>query len=116
MTGRHANRPEFPTPPVPGPPVVVPPSGPTSGLAAEWPLLAVATVCGAGLIVVLSDHFRRGTVMFAGGLFLAAGLRAVLPPNVVGLLAVRGRVIDILTLLALALGVLLTALLVPPPS
>ncbi|HEX3613458.1 MAG TPA: DUF3017 domain-containing protein [Sporichthyaceae bacterium] len=118
MTGRHANRAEIPTPPVPGPPVAVPPrpAGEASSLAAEWPLLAVATVCGAGLIVVLSDHFRRGTVMFAGGLFLAAGLRAVLPAPVVGLLAVRGRVVDILTLLALALGVLLTALLVPPPS
>jgi hypothetical protein len=86
------------------------------GVVAEWPLLAVGTVCGAGLIVVLSDHFRRGTVLFAGGLFLAAGLRVVLPPPAVGLLAVRGRIVDVLTLGALAVGVLLTALLVPPPS
>jgi hypothetical protein len=85
-------------------------------LVGEWPLLAVGTVCSAGLIVVLSNHFRRGTVLFAGGLFLAAGLRAVLPPAAVGLLAVRGRILDVLTLGALGAGVLLTALLVPPPS
>jgi hypothetical protein len=102
------------------PPPVAPPEPRNSsglpGLVAEWPLLAVWTVCGAGLIVVLSHHFRRGTVLFAGGLFLAAGLRAVLPPAAVGLLAVRGRIVDVLTLSALALGVLFTALIVPPPS
>src|ERR1700743_1484292 len=111
--GRHANRPEIPLPPA-APPAVVPPdprgpSGGLPGLAAEWPLLAVGTVCGAGLIVVLSDHFRRGTVLFAGGLFLAAGGRGVLPPAAVGLLAVRGRIADVLALGALGLGVLFTA-------
>jgi len=73
-------------------------------------------LCLAGLGVVLSNHFRRGTVLFAGGLFLAAGLRAVLPAPEAGLLVVRGRMLDVLTLGLLATGVLLTALLVPPPS
>ncbi len=121
MSGRHANRPEVPPPGEVGPRPAVPAdpresSGGLPGLVAEWPLLAVGTVCGAGLIVVLSHHFRRGTVLFAGGLFLAAGLRAVLPPTAAGLLAVRGRIVDVLTLSALALGVLFTALVVPPPS
>ena len=85
-------------------------------LSAEWPLVCVLAVCTAGVLVVLSEHFRRGTVLFAGGLVLAAGLRALLPADSAGLLVVRGRVVDVITLTALGLGVLLAALVVPPPS
>ena len=85
-------------------------------VAAEWPLVSVLAVCTAGVLVVLSEHFRRGTVLFAGGLVLAAGLRALLPSESAGLLVVRGRVVDVITLTALGLGVLLAALVVPPPS
>ncbi|MGQ0630828.1 MAG: DUF3017 domain-containing protein [Sporichthyaceae bacterium] len=85
-------------------------------LVADWPILAVLAVCIAGVLVVLSEHFRRGTVLFAGGLVLAAGLRLLLPTKAAGLLAVRGRVVDVITLVALGLGVLLAALVVPPPS
>ncbi len=85
-------------------------------VAAEWPLVAVLAVCTAGVLVVLSEHFRRGTVLFAGALVLAAGLRALLPTESAGLLVVRGRVIDVITLAALGFGVLLAALVVPPPS
>ena len=112
MTGRHG-RPEAPeVAPVPAR------RRATVGelLIGEWPLLAVLGVCLAGVIVVLDNHFRRGTVLFAGGLVLAAGLRLVLPTEEVGSLAVRSRVTDVLTLGALGLGVLLTALVVPPPS
>jgi hypothetical protein len=85
-------------------------------VVAEWPLASVLLVCTAGVVVVLSEHFRRGTVLFAGGLVLAAGLRALLPSESAGLLVVRGRLIDVITLTALGLGVLLAALVVPPPS
>jgi hypothetical protein len=85
-------------------------------VVAEWPLASVLLVCTAGVLVVLSEHFRRGTVLFAGGLVLAAGLRALLPSESAGLLVVRGRLIDVITLTALGLGVLLAALVVPPPS
>jgi hypothetical protein len=88
----------------------------TEVLIGEWPLLAVLGVCLAGLIVVLDNHFRRGTVLFAGGLVLAAGLRLVLPTPEAGSLVVRSRFTDVLTLGALGLGVLLTALVVPAPS
>ena len=85
-------------------------------MSAEWPLVCVLAVCTAGVLVVLSEHFRRGTVLFAGGLVLAAGLRALLPADSAGLLVVRGRLVDVVTLTALGLGVLLAALVVPPPS
>lgn len=85
-------------------------------VASEWPLVTVLAVCAAGVLVVLSEHFRRGTVLFAGGLVLAAGLRALLPSESAGLLVVRGRLVDVITLTALGLGVLLAALVVPPPA
>lgn len=85
-------------------------------VAFQWPLALVLAVCVAGLLVVLSNHFRRGTVLFAGGLVLAAALRLVLPAPAAGLLVVRNRILDVLMLGALGLGVLLTALVVPPPS
>jgi hypothetical protein len=89
---------------------------PPAGLLTEWPLVAVASVCLTGFAVVLSNHFRRGTVLFAGGLLLAAALRTVLPESAAGLLVVRSRVLDVLTLAVLGLAVLLTALVVPPPA
>jgi DUF3017 family protein len=127
VTGRHADRGES-GPPAPqpgaagagtGPPAVARPGRPELpgvGVLGEWPLVAVTSVCLTGLAVVLSNHFRRGTVLFAGGLFLAATLRAVLPQPAAGLLVVRSRVVDVLTLGVLAVSVVLTAVLVPPPS
>jgi Protein of unknown function (DUF3017) len=110
VSGRHG-RPEAPDEaPVPRRPVA------TELLIGEWPLVAVLCVCVAGLVVVLDNHFRRGTVLFAGGLVLAAGLRLVLPTPEAGSLAVRSRLTDVLTLGALGLGVLLTALVVPSPT
>jgi hypothetical protein len=110
MTGRHG-RPEEAEAPVPARRQVI-----RDVLVGEWPLAAVLVVCLAGLIVVLDNHFRRGTVLFAGGLVLAAGLRLVLPTPEVGSLAVRSRFTDVITLGVLGLGVLLTALVVPPPT
>jgi hypothetical protein len=125
MTGRHGGRGGARTDPVevgvrgevplPRPPAI-PSEAPSVGPPGEWPLVAVVSVCLTGLAVVLSDHFRRGTVLIAGGLLLAAGLRAVLRPSAAGLLVVRSRALDVLTLGVLGVGVLLSALLVPPPS
>ena len=114
MSGRHG-RPEGEVPEAPPAPARRW-SAVRELLVGEWPLLAVLGVCLAGLIVVLDNHFRRGTVLFAGGLVLAAGLRLVLPTPEAGSLAVRSRFTDVLTLGALGLGVLLTALVVPPPT
>lgn len=91
-----------------------PPRG--RGVLGEWPLAAVLAVCAAAIVVVLSHHFRRGTVLFAGGLAMAAGLRLLLPDSAAGLLAVRSRTLDVITLGVLGLGVLLAALVVPPPA
>ena len=82
----------------------------------EWPLVLVLTVAATGLWIVADDHFRRGTVVFALGVCLAALLRAVLPNGSAGLLQVRSRLVDVLTLAALGGATLVAALIVPPPS
>ena len=82
----------------------------------EWPLAFVLLTIGAGLAVVADNHFKRGTVLFAAGVCLAAFLRAVLPNSRTGLLAVRSRGLDVLTLMALGSTTVLVAVLVPPPT
>ena len=88
----------------------------TRGVWHEWPLIVVLAVLGTALWIVAADHFRRGTVLFALGVCLAAALRAVLPNGSVGLLRVRSRVVDVLTLAVIGGGTLVAALIVPPPS
>ena len=68
------------------------------------------------LIVVADDHFRRGSVLFAGFVVLAFFLRLFLPERDAGWLAVRGKGIDLLCLGFLGIGLSVFALIVPPPS
>jgi hypothetical protein len=70
-------------------------------------------VVAAALIVVVVDDFRSGTVLFAGGVLLAAVFRLVFPSRIVGLLVLRSRAMDVLTLSTLGAAALVLALVVP---
>ena len=76
------------------------------------PPLAAWWIVGAGVLAamffVLTDQMLRATTAFGGTLALAAVLRLTLPPDRVGGIAVRGRWVDAITLLVLAVGVLLS--------
>jgi hypothetical protein len=86
-------------------------------LARQWPFLLVCAGVAAGLSVVVGlDRFRRGTLVVAAAVLLGAWLRALLPADRVGLLRVRGRMVDVATLLVLGIGLSVVALVVPPPS
>lgn len=82
----------------------------------QWPFLIALGIIVAGIVVVADDHFKRGTVIIAGGVCVAAFLRMVLPNGRAGLLRVRSRLLDVLTLALLGAGTLIAALIVPPPS
>ena len=82
----------------------------------EWPITLILLGVAVSLLVVALNHFRRGTVLLALFVLLAAALRLVLPAREAGLLAVRSRLIDVLTLGSLGAGLLFFALIVPPPS
>ena len=79
-------------------------------LRTHWPLLAVLGIALVGLERVVTEHWREGSAAFAVAMLLAAGLRLALPPDRVGLLAVRGRHADALVYGAFGLAVLLLAL------
>ncbi len=82
----------------------------------EWPLLAVLATAITGLGIVASDHFKRGTFVFGAALLLGAALRALLSDEQAGLLKVRGRTVDLLTLGFFAVATITLSLVVPPPS
>jgi hypothetical protein len=70
-----------------------------SDLRARLPLHAgltlVLLVVVVGLVRVATQHWRQGALLIGAGLLVAALLRAVLPDDRIGLLAVRSRVIDV---------------------
>jgi hypothetical protein len=88
----------------------------SGGPPLQWPLMTVLTGLLVSLIIVADDHFRRGSVLFAGFVVGAFLLRLVLPERDAGWLAVRSRGIDLLCLGFLGIGLTVFALIVPPPS
>jgi hypothetical protein len=58
---------------------------------------------------ILQYHWRQGAVIVGGALLVAAVFRALLPDVRAGLLAVRGRPVDVVTYAALGAVVLFLA-------
>lgn len=82
----------------------------------EWPSVLVLGGMAASLAIVATDHFRRGSVLFAGCAILAFFLRLILSDRDAGWLAVRSRGIDLAVLAVLGVSLALFALIVPSPS
>jgi hypothetical protein len=85
-------------------------SEPRPGSVVPW-------LVGAGLVVAVASGvvlgFRAPGLLLAVLLSACAVARLVLPLRMVGLLAVRSRIVDVVTLSALAVGVALLALTAP---
>ena len=79
-------------------------------LPAEAPAVVVLAIAAVGLLRVAPANWREGAVLLGGSLLVGAVLRAVLPPERAGLLAIRSRVIDVLSYSGLGLAVVLLAL------
>jgi hypothetical protein len=67
-----------------------------SRLPVYAPMTFVLLIAGAGMLRVLTQHWREGAVLLGGALVVAAALRLLLPTDRVGLLAIRSRPIDVL--------------------
>ncbi|OIV36697.1 hypothetical protein BIV57_15055 [Mangrovactinospora gilvigrisea] len=93
--------------------------GPTP-VTREWPIVAVllGVVVGLGLVATssaangLTGQARAGMIVIGASIAAGAVLRAVLPD--VGLLAVRSRFTDVLTLGVVGFAVLFLALILLP--
>jgi hypothetical protein len=103
--------------PVPGPPTPPPPRSAARAQARpvvpRWlsrlPYTFVLCGVGAGLVVVATNHFRRGSMLIAAAVFIGALARLVLPPGQVGMLAVRRKWLDVLLMTTAAVGITLVA-------
>jgi Protein of unknown function (DUF3017) len=67
-----------------------------SRIPSALPAALVAAVAVVGMALVVTQYWRRGAVLLGVALLVAAVLRMVIPPDRVGLLAIRSRVIDVL--------------------
>jgi hypothetical protein len=86
---------------------------------AHLPYLVVLVVSAAGLAWMWHggpQRTRAGTLAVSGALLVAALARLVLPEARAGMLASRGRFMDVVTLAALAIGLLAVGLVLPTPS
>jgi len=76
----------------------------------QLPFAAVLLVVAVAALRIFQYHWREGAALIGAALLLAAVLRAVLPTARAGLLAIRGKVVDIVTYTGLAAAVLYVAL------
>lgn len=79
-----------------------------------WPLLVVLAVMAVALVFLGLGRWRSGSLIIAGATGLAALFRMVLPARVAGLLVVRRRWIDVVSVLFVAVGIAVLAMIVPP--
>lgn len=77
------------------------------------PLLAAVGLLLAGLATVVLAGWRPGLVLIAVAVLGAAAGRALLPPQRVGLLAVRSRGLDASLLAAVGLAALVLTVTLP---
>ena len=71
---------------------------------AQWPIIVVLAGVGIAMLLIALDYFRRGSIVLSASVLIAAFLRLLLPESEAGLLAVRSRRIDVITLLVLGVG------------
>jgi hypothetical protein len=83
---------------------------------AQWPITIVFIGIGISLILIATDHFRRGSLGLAASVLLAAFLRLFLPNSDAGMLEVRSKRIDVAVLGALGVILTIFALWVPAPN
>ena len=83
---------------------------------AEWPITLVLTGVAIAMIMIALDYFRRGSIVLSASVLLAAFLRLLLPDADAGMLVVRSRKVDVLTLAVLGIGLTIFTFWVPAPS
>ncbi|MEO8107976.1 MAG: DUF3017 domain-containing protein [Actinomycetes bacterium] len=80
----------------------------------QWPLALVLLGLVIGLVVLSFYDFRAGSIALGVAIIFGGALRAVLPRERAGLLAIRGRPIDLLTMFGLGIALTTVGVLIPP--
>lgn len=80
----------------------------------QWPILLVGLFLVAAFALVAAGYWRRGALVMAIGVAVAAGLRLTLPDDRAGLLAVRTKTVDFLTTASVSAAMLYIAWTIDP--
>lgn len=80
----------------------------------QWPILLVGLIFAAAFGLVIAGYWRRGALVMAIGVGVAAGLRLALPDERAGLLVVRTRAIDFATTASVSAAMLYIAWTIDP--
>jgi hypothetical protein len=80
----------------------------------QWPILMPFVIFIAAFGLVIAGYWRRGALVLAIGVGVAAALRLALPDDRAGLLAVRSRMIDFLTTASVSAAMLYVAWTIDP--
>jgi len=81
------------------------------GVLRELPLALIIGGVALGLVIIGLHHFRWGNLLIAGSLLAGAFFRLVLPTRRAGLLAVRSRFTDVVTMSAMGGSLMILALI-----
>jgi hypothetical protein len=85
------------------------PQGWLGAARTHLPFALVLLVAAVGIFRMVLYHWRQGAALVGGALVLAAVFRALLPDRRAGLLAVRGRPVDVLSYVGLGAFMLFVA-------
>jgi phosphate starvation-inducible membrane PsiE len=83
-------------------------------VATQWPILLVFLIFLAAFGLVITDFWRRGSLLIGIGVGVAAMLRLVLSDNRAGLLVVRRRMTDFTTMALVSAAVIYIAWTIDP--
>lgn len=83
-------------------------------LAGQWPILTVVLFLLAAFALVVAGYWRRGALVLAIGVGVAAAMRLALTDDRAGLLVVRSRKIDIATTATVSAALVYIALTIDP--
>lgn len=82
--------------------------------AGQWPILLVGLIFVAAFGLVVAGYWRRGALVMAIGVGVAAALRLALAEDRAGLLVVRSRGVDFVTTATVSAAMLYIAWTIDP--
>lgn len=80
----------------------------------QWPILAVFSIFVVAFGLVVTDFWRRGSLLIGIGVGVAAVLRLILSDKRAGLLVVRRRMTDVATMAVVCAAVIYIAWTIDP--
>jgi hypothetical protein len=83
-------------------------------VAGQWPILVVGLIFVAAFGLVIAGYWRRGALVMAIGVGVAAVMRLALSEDRAGLLVVRSRTIDFATTASVSAAMLYIAWTIDP--